>query len=167
MLAADYVVIQLLQHSASPRARSHDLRQSQLTARDISGRYIYIYIYIYVCIYRPDGNVDVEWISGRDALWQEERIGDAGSGAEHQCVAGGGAERAGHLIPKDKKQSESVSASERQDEEQMPRETGTRQGRIPPTGDSHRGEDPAEDPPPEERATQGTHTEHTQTETTC
>ena len=58
---------------------------------------------------------------------------------------------------------ESVSASERQDEEQMPRETGTRQGRTPPTGDPHRGEDPAEDPPPERRATQGTYTEHTQT----
>ena len=58
---------------------------------------------------------------------------------------------------------ESVSASERQDEEQMPRETGTREGRTPPTGDPHRGEDPAEDPPPEGRATQGTHTEHTQT----
>ena len=58
---------------------------------------------------------------------------------------------------------ESVSASERQDEEQMPRETGTRQGRTPPTGDPHRREDPAENPPPEGRATQGTHTEHTQT----
>jgi len=33
------------------------------------------------------------------------------------------------------KESESVSASERQDEEQMPRETGTRQGRDP----AHRG----------------------------
>jgi len=43
---------------------------------------------------------------------------------------------------------ESVSASERQDKEQMPRETGTRQGRTPPTGDPHRGEDTAEDPPP-------------------
>jgi len=31
------------------------------------------------------------------------------------------------------------------------------------TGDPHRGEDPAEDPPPEGRATQGTHTGHTQT----
>jgi len=49
------------------------------------------------------------------------------------------------------------------DEEQMPRETGTRQGRTPPTEDPHREEDPAEDPPPEGRATQGTHTEHTQT----
>ena len=58
-----------------------------------------------------------------------------------------------------------MSASERQDEEQMPRETGTRQGRTPPTGDPHRGEDPAEDPPPEGRATQGTHTEHTDTPT--
>jgi len=48
---------------------------------------------------------------------------------------------------------ESVSASERQDEEQMPRETGTRHGRTPPTGDPPRGEDPAEDPPPEGRAT--------------
>jgi len=56
-----------------------------------------------------------------------------------------------------------VSASERQDEEQMPRETGTRQGRTPPTGDPHRGEVPAKDPPPKGRATQGTHTEHTQT----
>jgi len=37
---------------------------------------------------------------------------------------------------------ESVSARERQDEEQMPRETGTRQGRTAPTGDPHRGEDP-------------------------
>ena len=55
-----------------------------------------------------------------------------------------------------------MSASERQDEEQMPRETGTRQGRTPPTGDPHRGEDPAEDPPPEGRAKQGTYTEHTQ-----
>jgi len=46
----------------------------------------------------------------------------------------------------------------------MPRETGTRQGRrSPPTGDPHREEDPAEDPPPEGRATQGTYTEHTQT----
>jgi len=45
----------------------------------------------------------------------------------------------------------------------MPRETRTRQGRIPSTGDPHRGEDPAEDPPPEGRATQGTHTEHTKT----
>ena len=58
---------------------------------------------------------------------------------------------------------ESVSASERQDEERMPRETGTRQGRTPPTGDPHRGGDAAEDTPPEGRATQGTHTEHTQT----
>jgi len=33
--------------------------------------------------------------------------------------------------------------------------------RTPPTGDPHRGGDPAEDPPPEGRATQGTHTEHT------
>jgi len=67
-----------------------------------------------------------------------------------------------------------VSTSERQDEEQMSRETGTRQGRPPPIGDPHRGEDPAtgdphsgedptEDPSLEERATQGTHTEHTQT----
>ena len=56
-----------------------------------------------------------------------------------------------------------MSASERQDEEQMPRKTGTRQGRTPPAGDLHRGKDPAEDPPPEGRATQGTHTEHTQT----
>ena len=31
------------------------------------------------------------------------------------------------------------------------------------TGDPHRGEGPAEDPPPEGRATQGTHTEYTQT----
>jgi len=31
------------------------------------------------------------------------------------------------------------------------------------TGDQHRGEGPTEDPPPEGRATQGTHTEHTQT----
>jgi len=36
-------------------------------------------------------------------------------------------------------------------------------GRTPPTGDPHRGEDPAEGPPPEGRATQGAHTEHTQT----
>ena len=57
--------------------------------------------------------------------------------------------------------SESVSTSKRQDEEQMPRETGTRQGRTLPTGDPHRWEDPAEYPPPEGRATQGTHTEHT------
>jgi len=48
--------------------------------------------------------------------------------------------------------------------EQMPRETGTRQGRTPPTGDPHRGEEPAEDPPPKGRATQGTHTEHTRQE---
>jgi len=58
---------------------------------------------------------------------------------------------------------ESVSASERQDGEHMPRKTGTRQGRTPPTGDPHKGEDPAEDPPPEGRATQGTHTDHRQT----
>jgi len=44
----------------------------------------------------------------------------------------------------------------------MPRETGTRQG-TPATGDQHRGEGLAEDPPPEGMATQGTHTEHTQT----
>jgi len=31
------------------------------------------------------------------------------------------------------------------------------------TGDPHRGEGPTEDPPPEGRATQGTHTGHTQT----
>jgi len=61
---------------------------------------------------------------------------------------------------------ESLSASERQDEEQKPRETGIRQGRTPPTGGPHRGENPAEDPPPEGRATQGTHTEHTQTTNT-
>jgi len=35
--------------------------------------------------------------------------------------------------------------------------------RTPPTGDPHRGEGPAADPPPEGRSTQGTHTEHTQT----
>jgi len=40
----------------------------------------------------------------------------------------------------------------------MPRETETRQERTPPTGDPHRREDPAEDPPAEGRATQGTHT---------
>jgi len=34
------------------------------------------------------------------------------------------------------------------------------------TGDPHRGEGPTEDPPPEARATQGTHTEHTQTKLT-
>ena len=34
---------------------------------------------------------------------------------------------------------ESMSASERQDEEHMPRETGTRQGRTPPTGVNQRG----------------------------
>jgi len=56
-----------------------------------------------------------------------------------------------------------VSARERHDEEQKPRETGTRQGRTPPTRDPHRGEDPAEDPPPEGRATQGTHIERTPT----
>ena len=50
---------------------------------------------------------------------------------------------------------ESVSASERQDVEQMLRETGTRQGRNPHTGVPHKGEEPAEDPPPEGRATQG------------
>jgi len=33
----------------------------------------------------------------------------------------------------------------------------------PDTGDPHRGEGPTEDPPPEGRATQGTHTKHTQT----
>jgi len=64
---------------------------------------------------------------------------------------------------KKKSNCESVSASERQDEEQMPRESGIRQGRTPPTGDPYRGEDPTEDSPQEERATQGTHTEHTQT----
>ena len=43
---------------------------------------------------------------------------------------------------------------------------GHDRGGAPPTGeDPHRGEDPAEDPPPEGRATQGTHTEHTQTTT--
>jgi len=31
------------------------------------------------------------------------------------------------------------------------------------TGDPHRGEGPTVDPPPGERATQGTHTGHTQT----
>jgi len=35
------------------------------------------------------------------------------------------------------------------------------------TGDPHRGEGPTEDPPPEGRATQGTHTEYTQTTCTC
>jgi len=34
------------------------------------------------------------------------------------------------------------------------------------TGDPHRGEGPTEDPPPEGRATQGTHTGHTQTTST-
>jgi len=34
-----------------------------------------------------------------------------------------------------------------------------------PAGDPHRGEGPAGDPPPEGRAQQGTHTEHTQTPT--
>jgi len=48
---------------------------------------------------------------------------------------------------------ESVSASERQDEEQMPWERGKRQGRTPHTGDPHRGEGLAEDPPPEGRFT--------------
>ena len=38
------------------------------------------------------------------------------------------------------KHSEIVSTSERQDEKQMPRETGTGQGRPPPTGDPHRRE---------------------------
>jgi len=36
LLAADYVVIQRLQHSPSPRPRSHGLRQSQPPARDMS-----------------------------------------------------------------------------------------------------------------------------------
>jgi len=40
---------------------------------------------------------------------------------------------------------ESVSARERQDKEQMPREVETRQGRTPPTGDPHRGDDFAEE----------------------
>jgi len=35
---------------------------------------------------------------------------------------------------------------------------------TPPTGDPHRGEDPTEDPPPEGMATQGNHSEHTQTD---
>jgi len=35
------------------------------------------------------------------------------------------------------------------------------------TGDPHRAEGPTEDPPPEGRATQGTHTEHTQTTLTA
>jgi len=61
------------------------------------------------------------------------------------------------------KESESVNPSGRQDERQMPRETGTRQRRTPPTGDPHRGGGAAEDPPPEGRAIQGTNTEHTQT----
>jgi len=55
-----------------------------------------------------------------------------------------------------------VSASERQDEELMPRETGNTIWDFT-AGDPHRGEDPAEDPPMEGRFTQGTHTEHTQT----
>jgi len=37
------------------------------------------------------------------------------------------------------KESESVSTSKRQNEEQMPRETGTRQERTSSTGDPHRG----------------------------
>jgi len=42
-----------------------------------------------------------------------------------------------------------------------PTQRGTTQGTQ--TGDPHRGEGPTEDPPPEGRATQGTHTGHTQT----
>jgi len=45
-----------------------------------------------------------------------------------------------------------VSTSERHAEEQMARETGTRQGGALPIGDPHRGEDPAKDPSPEGRA---------------
>jgi len=48
----------------------------------------------------------------------------------------------------------------------MPRETGTRMGGSPPTGDPHPGEDLAENPPLEGKATQGTHTKHTQTYST-
>jgi len=44
------------------------------------------------------------------------------------------------------------------------RDEGPTQGN---TGDPHRGEGPTEDPPPEGRATQGTHTEHTQTTISC
>jgi len=44
---------------------------------------------------------------------------------------------------------------------------GKREHDRGPTGDPHSGEDPAEDPPPEGRATQGTHTEHTQTHRSC
>jgi len=42
-----------------------------------------------------------------------------------------------------------------------PTQRGPTQGTQ--TGDPHRGEGPTEDPPPERRATQGTHTGHTQT----
>jgi len=80
------------------------------------------------------------------------RLGFASRGGVDCCHEGGA-----------QTDCESVSVSERQDEKQMPRETGSRQGRTPPTGDPHRAEDPAEDPPPEGWATQGTHTEHTQT----
>jgi len=57
-----------------------------------------------------------------------------------------------------RKKCERVSASERQDEKQMPRETITRQGGGAPKGDPHRGEGPTEDPLPEGRATQETYT---------
>ena len=56
-----------------------------------------------------------------------------------------------------------MSASERQDKKQMPRETGTRQGGALLTGGQRRQEGPAEDPPPEGRATHGTRIEHAQT----
>jgi len=46
-----------------------------------------------------------------------------------------------------------------EDEEQIPRKPRTRQG----GGASRVNPDPAGDPPPEGRATQGTYTEHTDT----
>jgi len=58
-----------------------------------------------------------------------------------------------------------IPLREREREREARRETyATGSGNTPPTGDPHRGEDPAEEPPPEGRATQGTHTEHTLTD---
>jgi len=110
--------------------------------------YIYIYIYIYTYIYI--------YIHIHIYTYGAHLV--AHVSPYHSTV---GAEHVEELNNTHK--SESASASARRDEAQMPRETGKRQGRTPPTGDPHRGEDPAEDPPPEGRATQGTHTEHTQT----
>jgi len=125
--------------------------------------YIYIYIYIHICniyIYRETiyRSIDASSVVNPIYLYIYICIHTCNTYKYRETIYLG--IYASPLLGRSKA---SVSASGRQDEEQMPRETGIRQGRTLPTGDPHRGEDPAEDPPPEGGPHRGpTHNTHRQ-----